>query len=89
MTDLLIAGALIIELRRVETIFKATQSRIERVSRITVQSGAATSVVATTALVIYLINNESNISVAFAYALGRIYALTMVGSFTLSRFASR
>ncbi|KAL0571275.1 hypothetical protein V5O48_010692 [Marasmius crinis-equi] len=78
IADVSIAITLVVQLRRVKTAFANTQSLIKRLCGLAIQSGSATSVIALIALIIYLQDNESNISTGFAFTLGRMYALTML-----------
>ncbi|KAL0575675.1 hypothetical protein V5O48_006286 [Marasmius crinis-equi] len=78
IADVTIAASLVVQLHRVKTAFANTQSLIKRLSGLAIQTGSATSVIALIALIIYLQNNESNISVGVAFTLGRMYALTML-----------
>ncbi|KAL0567489.1 hypothetical protein V5O48_014506, partial [Marasmius crinis-equi] len=51
---------------------------VNHLTIIAIQTGTPGSVVAVIGLVVYLVDNESNISVGIAFSLGRIYAITML-----------
>ncbi|KAF9268422.1 hypothetical protein L218DRAFT_995141 [Marasmius fiardii PR-910] len=78
--DVCIAIALIIQLKRVKTAFKSTQSLIQRLTVSAIQTGSATSVVAVIALVVYFSNTESNVSTGIAFSFGRLYTISMLGN---------
>ncbi|KAF9258640.1 hypothetical protein L218DRAFT_713844 [Marasmius fiardii PR-910] len=77
-SDILIAAILIYTLQRIKTPFRKTQTLIKRLTILAIQTGSPGSVVATVGLIVYLNDNENNISVGIAFSLGRIYALTML-----------
>ncbi|KAG7087069.1 hypothetical protein E1B28_013050 [Marasmius oreades] len=77
-SDILIAAILIYTLQRMKTSFRKTQTLIKRLTILAIQTGSPGSVVATIGLIVYLNDNENNISVGIAFSLGRIYALTML-----------
>ncbi|KAL0580559.1 hypothetical protein V5O48_001469 [Marasmius crinis-equi] len=77
-SDILIAAILIYTLQRMKTSFRKTQNLVKRLTILAIQTGSPGSVVATVGLIVYLNDNENNISVGIAFSLGRIYALTML-----------
>ncbi|KAJ6481972.1 hypothetical protein C8R45DRAFT_315947 [Mycena sanguinolenta] len=79
--DLVIAGALVRELIRAKSLIKGKR-RVNNmlnslVSR-TIRTGTATAAVAMLALVVFLIDDQTNISVGIIYSLGRVYVLSML-----------
>ncbi|KAJ7052907.1 hypothetical protein C8F01DRAFT_1375693 [Mycena amicta] len=80
VADVLIAVALLWELRKVRSTFEETKSMINRLATQTIQTGAASATIAVTALIAYLANKESNVPLGIAYSLGRIYVLTMLSN---------
>ncbi|KAF7366299.1 hypothetical protein MSAN_00886100 [Mycena sanguinolenta] len=79
--DLTIAGMLVRELMRAKSMFKGQRRINNMLNRLvlhTIQTGTATAVLAVLALVIFLIDNESNIPVGILYASGRAYVLSML-----------
>uniref|UniRef100_A0A0W0EX89 DUF6534 domain-containing protein n=1 Tax=Moniliophthora roreri TaxID=221103 RepID=A0A0W0EX89_MONRR len=78
ITDVSITAILIYTLQRMKTNFRKTRNMIKRLTTLAIQTGTPGSVVATIALIIYLNDTESNISVGVAFSLGRVYALTML-----------
>ncbi|KAJ6479066.1 hypothetical protein C8R45DRAFT_1101487 [Mycena sanguinolenta] len=82
--DVGIAAALVGEFLRRKPPSAETQNVINRLTTVTLQTGAATAAIAVAALVGYLLNEDSNIGVGFAWCLGRTYVLSMVGPFPFS-----
>ncbi|ESK89119.1 hypothetical protein Moror_5292 [Moniliophthora roreri MCA 2997] len=78
VTDVSITAILIYTLQRMKTNFRKTKNLIKRLTTLAIQTGSPGSMVATIALIIYLNDTESNISVGVAFSLGRVYALTML-----------
>jgi hypothetical protein len=77
-TDCAIAAALVIQLHQMKSGFKASQSLIRKITVTTIQTGAATSVVALTALATFVPAVNSNVPTCFGFCLGCIYSLTML-----------
>ncbi|KAJ7768868.1 hypothetical protein B0H16DRAFT_1882042 [Mycena metata] len=76
-----IASALLWEFRKARKTLTETQSVLERLNRltaVTIQSGAAAATLAGAALISYYIKPESNIYTGFLYPLGRVYVITLV-----------
>lgn len=78
VTDWSIALLLIHKLRQMRSDFKSSVGIVQRISYITIQTGAATSTVALTALFLYLASMTTNISTFFGFCLGTTYSLTML-----------
>ncbi|KAF7346800.1 hypothetical protein MSAN_01818600 [Mycena sanguinolenta] len=80
--DLIIAGALVREFMKAKSLFKGQQRRVNNVlNRLvlhTIQTGTATAVIAVLALVVFLIDDQSNVPVGIMYPLGRVYVLSML-----------
>ncbi|KAJ6488003.1 hypothetical protein C8R45DRAFT_263098 [Mycena sanguinolenta] len=80
--DLIIAGAFVWEFMRAKSLFKDQQRRINNVlNRLvlrTIQTGTATAFIAVLSLVVFLINDETNIPVGIMFPLGRVYVLSML-----------
>ncbi|KAF7366293.1 hypothetical protein MSAN_00885500 [Mycena sanguinolenta] len=79
--DLIIAGALFLELMKAKSLFKGERPVNNMLNRLvlhTIQTGTATAVIAVLALIIYLIDDETNIPVAIMYTSGRVYVLSML-----------
>lgn len=70
---------------RLKSHFAATKSLIFRLIITTIRSGSATSVVALTALSLFLGDEEANYCVGVAGTLGRIYTLTMLANLNARR----
>ncbi|KAJ6538078.1 hypothetical protein B0H19DRAFT_1240635 [Mycena capillaripes] len=79
-----IASALLWEFRKASAILtetrilRDTRSVLDRLTAITIQSGAAAATLAGTALISYYIKPESNVYMGFLYPLGRVYVITLV-----------
>ncbi|KAJ6545629.1 hypothetical protein B0H19DRAFT_1267029 [Mycena capillaripes] len=78
VTDISIALALALELKKVESSFKETRSLVNRLVAQSIQTGTAGATIALAVLVAFLANTESNISTGMAYCLGRVYCITMM-----------
>jgi len=76
-TDIAIAVALLWQLSRINSPFRATKSLIHKLMASTIRTGTVTSVVAVITLILFLIDNESNVPTGFAFCLARVYSLTM------------
>ncbi|KAF7349048.1 hypothetical protein MVEN_01426500 [Mycena venus] len=80
--DLIIAGALVYEFRKVKSKFlggrRQIHNTLHRLVVLTLQTGLATAVIAVVALIIFLANDETNIPVGIMYSLGRVYVLSML-----------
>ncbi|KAJ7920909.1 hypothetical protein B0H13DRAFT_1986007 [Mycena leptocephala] len=71
VTDISIALALLLELRKVKSSFKETRSLLNRLVAQTIQTGAAGATIALAILI-------TNVPTGIAYCLGRVYCLTML-----------
>ncbi|KAJ7574056.1 hypothetical protein C8J56DRAFT_1065294 [Mycena floridula] len=69
--DVLVAAALIYQLRQMKSPMKNTQSLLLKLTMQAIKTGSSGSIVAVAALIAYLLNRESNI-------MGRVYSLTLV-----------
>ncbi|EEB90447.1 hypothetical protein MPER_11345, partial [Moniliophthora perniciosa FA553] len=78
VTDVSITAILIYTLQRMKTNLRKTKNLIKRLTTLAIQTGSPGSMVATIALIIYLNDIESNISIGIVFSLGRIYAITML-----------
>ncbi|KAF9043506.1 hypothetical protein BDZ89DRAFT_1059415 [Hymenopellis radicata] len=83
VTDVLITAVLIWQLYNMKTSFKTTEHVIQRLMRISMQTGSTTSVIAICILITYLVNNTSNVGTGLSFILGRIYILTLLFNLTL------
>ncbi|KAJ7785178.1 hypothetical protein DFH07DRAFT_786900 [Mycena maculata] len=85
VADLSIAAALLLELRKARPTLVETQSVLDRLVALTVRTGTATATLAVAALIAFLLDDENNVSVGIAYALGRVYVLSMLGNLNIRR----
>ncbi|KAJ6566099.1 hypothetical protein B0H19DRAFT_1257379 [Mycena capillaripes] len=80
--DFIIAGALVYEFQKAKSKFMEGQRRIHNALNLlvvlTIQTGSAKAIIAVAALILFLINDETNISVGIMYSLGRVYVLSML-----------
>ncbi|KAJ6568811.1 hypothetical protein B0H19DRAFT_1256522 [Mycena capillaripes] len=89
VTDISIAAALLWEFRKVKSSFKETMSLLNRLVAQTIQSGTAGATVALAALVAFLVNNQTNVSTAIVYCLGRVYCITLLANLNRRRSGNR
>ncbi|KAF7358173.1 hypothetical protein MVEN_00865700 [Mycena venus] len=80
VTDISIALALVLELRKIKSPIKKNRSLVNRLVAQTIQTGTAGATIALTVLVTYLANKESNVTTAIAYSIGRVYCITMLAN---------
>ncbi|KAF7360890.1 hypothetical protein MSAN_01118700 [Mycena sanguinolenta] len=79
--DLLIAGALVRELMRAKSVFKGQRRANNMLNRLLlhiIQTGTATAVITVVALIVFLIDDQSNVPIGMMYSLGRLYVLSML-----------
>ncbi|KAF7343600.1 hypothetical protein MSAN_01980500 [Mycena sanguinolenta] len=81
--DLGIAVALVWEFLRARPTSTKARNVVSRLATITVQTGTATAAIAVAALFGYLMNEDSNIGVGFAWCLGRMYGLSMLSNLNI------
>ncbi|KAF8185619.1 hypothetical protein K438DRAFT_1973909 [Mycena galopus ATCC 62051] len=80
VTDISIALALVLELRKLKSPIKKNMSLVNRLVAQTIQTGTAGATIALSVLVAYLANKESNVTTAIAYPIGRVYCITMLAN---------
>ncbi|KAJ7807043.1 hypothetical protein B0H13DRAFT_2154417 [Mycena leptocephala] len=80
-----IASALLWEFRKAREILTETRSILDRLTAVTIQSGAAAATLAGTALISYYIKPESNVYVGFLYPLGRVYVITLLSNLNIRK----
>ncbi|KAJ7795283.1 hypothetical protein B0H14DRAFT_3496078 [Mycena olivaceomarginata] len=90
VVDAGIASALLWEFRKASGIVTETKGILDRLTAVTIQSGAAAATLAGAALISYYTVPESNLSGAFLFPLGRVYVITLVRFFLpyLDRFGT-
>ncbi|KAJ7880474.1 hypothetical protein B0H13DRAFT_2345624 [Mycena leptocephala] len=67
VTDISIALALVLELRKMKSPIKKNRSLVNRLVAQTIRTGTAGATIALTVLIAYLANKESNVTTAIAY----------------------
>ncbi|KAJ6489769.1 hypothetical protein C8R45DRAFT_1138441 [Mycena sanguinolenta] len=77
VTDISIAFALVLKLRKMESPIKKNKSLVKSLVAQTIQTGTAGATIALVDLVAFLANKESNMTTAIAYCIGHIYCITM------------
>ncbi|KAL0946248.1 hypothetical protein HGRIS_012505 [Hohenbuehelia grisea] len=77
-TDVGIACALVHQLLKMKSAFPKTSSTIHRLILGAVQTGTVPCILALASLITYLAHIQSNVPGAFAFCIGRVYALTML-----------
>ncbi|KAF7366329.1 hypothetical protein MSAN_00889100 [Mycena sanguinolenta] len=84
--DLIIAGALLLELMKAKSLFKGERRVNNMLNRLvlhTIQTGTVTAVIAMLALIAFLINDKNNICIGMAYLIGRVYILSMLSNLNI------
>ncbi|KAJ7321541.1 hypothetical protein DFH08DRAFT_1033441 [Mycena albidolilacea] len=85
VSDLVIAGTLLWEFRKANPGSKEMRSMLNRLAAQTIQTGTVSATTAATALMMYLLNNESNVTVGIGFCIGRIHVLTMLSNLNFRR----
>ncbi|KAF7374096.1 hypothetical protein MSAN_00290700 [Mycena sanguinolenta] len=82
-----IASALIWEFRKAKGVLILSETRtmsvLDKLTAISIQSGAAAATLAGTALISYFIKPESNLYTGFLYPLGRVYVITLLSNLNM------
>ncbi|KAF7344075.1 hypothetical protein MVEN_01697100 [Mycena venus] len=79
-----IASALLWEFRKARGLtMTKTRGILDRLTAVTIQSGAAAAMLAGTALISYYLKQESNVYMGFLYPLGRIYVITLLSNLNI------
>ncbi|KAF9258262.1 hypothetical protein L218DRAFT_1005190 [Marasmius fiardii PR-910] len=76
--DIGITAVLIFWFSRMKTSFKHTENILQRLIRVSLQTGSTTCAVAIAALITVIINPASNIEGCLTFVLGRVYVLTLL-----------
>ncbi|KAJ6450248.1 hypothetical protein C8R45DRAFT_1128024 [Mycena sanguinolenta] len=80
-----IASVLLWEFRNAQGILTETRRTLDRLTAITIQSGAAAATIAGAALIAYYIKPESNVAVGVSYPLGRVYVITLLSNLNIRK----
>ncbi|KAK7442061.1 hypothetical protein VKT23_016337 [Stygiomarasmius scandens] len=80
LADVTITSALILQLYTMKTVSEEAENIVRRLIRQSIQTGATTALVATSALTIYLLFNMSNIETALTFVLGPLYLVTLLSN---------
>jgi hypothetical protein len=80
VTDWAIAAALVWELRRLDSIvtMRSTHHMIRRLMSDAIKTGAVTSLLVTSSIIVYMLLPETNLPVGIGFTFGRVYSLTML-----------
>ncbi|KAJ7366130.1 hypothetical protein DFH08DRAFT_1071744 [Mycena albidolilacea] len=85
--DTSIAAVLLWKFRKARGILTETRSTLDRLTAITIQSGAAAATLAGTTLIAYYINPETNVPVGVLYPLRRVYVITLLSNLNVRKSA--
>ncbi|KAJ6460601.1 hypothetical protein C8R45DRAFT_1180069 [Mycena sanguinolenta] len=85
VVDAGIASVLLWEFRKARGTLKETQSVLDRLTAVTIQSGAAAATVAGAALMAYLINPKTNVPGGILFLLGRVYVITLLSNLNIRK----
>ncbi|KAF7369685.1 hypothetical protein MVEN_00299700 [Mycena venus] len=88
VVDTGIASALLWEFRKASGILTETKGILDRLTVVTVQSGAAAATLAGGGLISYCIDPESNLAGAFLFPLGRVYVITLLANLNIRKSGS-
>ncbi|GLB38356.1 hypothetical protein LshimejAT787_0502210 [Lyophyllum shimeji] len=83
--DMIITSSLVIYLRRHRTGFKRTDTHIDRIIRLTVQTGLITAVWAFVDLMVYLLN-PTGLHLIFNFPLSKLYTNSLMSSLNARTF---
>ncbi|KAF8198301.1 hypothetical protein K438DRAFT_1967041 [Mycena galopus ATCC 62051] len=78
VVDVSIVSVLLWEFRKAKGILRETQRALDRLTAVTVQSGAAAAMLACGGLIAYYMGPDTNLSLVFLYPLGRVYVITLL-----------
>ncbi|KAF8193070.1 hypothetical protein K438DRAFT_2017725 [Mycena galopus ATCC 62051] len=85
VVDIGIASVLLWEFRKARGILIETRSVLDRLTAVTIQSGAAAATLAGGALIAYFINPETNIPAGILCLLGRVYVITLLSNLNIRK----
>ncbi|KAJ7861822.1 hypothetical protein B0H14DRAFT_3134428 [Mycena olivaceomarginata] len=85
--DIGIAVALLWEFLKTRPTSTETRNVVKRLIAVTLQTGTATAAIAVATFIGYLLNEESNIGVGFAWCLGRTHVLSMLSNLNVRKSA--
>ncbi|KAJ7746705.1 hypothetical protein B0H14DRAFT_3514213 [Mycena olivaceomarginata] len=85
--DASITAVLLWEFRKARAILTETRSTLDRLTAITIQSGAAAATLAGGALIGYYINTENNVPISVLYPLRRVYVITLLSNLNIRKSA--
>ncbi|KAF7290248.1 hypothetical protein MIND_01338500 [Mycena indigotica] len=77
-TDVAIASSLVIQLCRYKSPFKETQNVVRQLIVTAIQTGSVTALLATLAMIGFVVWPETAITFAFGFPLGRVYGCTLL-----------
>ncbi|KAF7366355.1 hypothetical protein MSAN_00892000 [Mycena sanguinolenta] len=90
--DLIIAGAYVREFMKAKSVFRGQRQVNNMLNRLvlhTIQTGTATALIAMLALIVFLIDDKTNIPVGIMYTSGRVYVLSMLINLNIREFSGR
>ncbi|KAJ7829309.1 hypothetical protein B0H14DRAFT_3717664 [Mycena olivaceomarginata] len=80
-----ITSAVLWEFRKARGILTETKGILDRLTAVTIQSGAAAATLAGAALISYYIVPEGNLDAGFLFPLGRVYAITLLANLNIRK----
>ncbi|KAJ7309316.1 hypothetical protein DFH08DRAFT_899487, partial [Mycena albidolilacea] len=80
-----ITSALLWEFRKASGILTETKGKLDRLTAVTIQSGAAAATLAGAALISYYIVPKSNLAGIFLFPLGRVYVITLLANLNIRK----
>ncbi|KAJ7193478.1 hypothetical protein GGX14DRAFT_701155 [Mycena pura] len=89
VTDISISVALLWEYRKAKSAAVQARSVLNRLVAVTIQTGTATSTLAVVTLVMFLLKDQTDISVGLAFTLGRVYMISMFANLNIRRKTGR
>ncbi|KAJ7309281.1 hypothetical protein DFH08DRAFT_1049915 [Mycena albidolilacea] len=83
--DVGITSALLWEFRKARGILTETKGILDRLTTVTVRSGAVAAMLVGAALISYYVVPESNLSGGFLFPLGRVYVITLLANLNIRK----
>ncbi|KAF7348954.1 hypothetical protein MVEN_01416100 [Mycena venus] len=80
-----IASVLLWEFRKARGILTETRSTLNRLTAVTIQSGAAAATLAGAGLISYYLDPESNMPIGVLYPLRRVYVITLLSNLNIRK----
>ncbi|KAF7349935.1 hypothetical protein MVEN_01294300 [Mycena venus] len=85
--DASITSVLLWEFKKARGILTETRSTLDRLTAVTIQSGAAAATFAAAGLILYYLEPESNLPTGVLYPLRRVYVITLLSNLNIRKSA--